>query len=160
MGYEPGEMNTEFLMANIHPDDKPYLLFFEDRATSYMRSIPSERYKNYKIQYDLRVKKKDNKYARILMQYVLLNYDEENIYLDLQEGNFVDHQPVHPHFLDGEPARLTSLLLKVMQPYELEDFRLNQEIRRALLLRYQDYYALHIQDFGQLKTLLVLHEVL
>lgn len=88
------------------------------------------------------------------------NYDANNIFLDLQEGNFIDHQPVHPHFMDGEPALLTSLLLKVMQPHELDQFRLNHEVRRALLLRYQDYYALHIHDFGQLKTLLVLHEVL
>lgn len=88
------------------------------------------------------------------------NYSDTNTYLDLQEGNFIDHQPTHPHFVDGEYAQLTSLLLKVMQPYELEQFKLNHEIRRLLLLKYQDYYALHIQDFGQMKTLLVLHEVL
>jgi len=37
---------------------------------------------------------------------------------------------------------------------------LNQTTRRKLLLNYQDYYSLHIQDFGQMKTLVVLHEVL
>ena len=47
-----------------------------------------------------------------------------------------------------------------MQPYELEQFNLNGEIRRILLLRYLEYYALHIHDFGQMKTLMVLHEVL
>ncbi len=88
------------------------------------------------------------------------NYSDVDSYLDLQEGNFIDHQPTHPHFVDSEYAQLTSLLLKVMQPYELEQFKLNHEIRRLLLLKYQDYYALHIQDFGQMKTLLVLHEVL
>ncbi len=88
------------------------------------------------------------------------DYNEENIFLDLQEGNFINHQPAHPHFIAGENALLTSQLLKVMQPYELADLKLNHITRRQLLLQYQDYYALHIQDFGQMKTLMVLSEVL
>jgi DNA repair protein RecO (recombination protein O) len=88
------------------------------------------------------------------------NYDATNNILDLQEGGFTDHQPLHPHFISGEAAALTSQLLKVMQPYELEDFKLNHTVRRQLLLSYQDYYALHIAEFGQMKTLLILHEVL
>ncbi len=88
------------------------------------------------------------------------NFSSGNSVLDLQEGNFINHQPTHPHFLDGEYAELTARLLKVMQPFELEEFKLNREIRRNLLLRYLEYYALHIPDFGQMKTLMVLHEVL
>lgn len=88
------------------------------------------------------------------------NYDEENDILDLKEGNFIDHQPTHPHFATGEKAAITSQLLKVMHPIELEQFPLNHETRRALLLFYQDYYAIHIPDFGQMKTLRVLSEVL
>ncbi len=88
------------------------------------------------------------------------NYGTDDHVLDLQEGNFIDHQPTHPNFIDGKNAELTAQLLKVMQPDELEQFPLNGEIRRILLLRYLEYYALHIHDFGQMKTLLVLHEVL
>ncbi len=88
------------------------------------------------------------------------NYSNDNNTLDLQEGVFINHPPPHPHFMSDEAAKITSQVLKVMQPYELEDFLLNQQIRRQLLLRYQDYYALHITEFGQMKTLLVLHEVL
>ena len=88
------------------------------------------------------------------------NFSSENNVLDLQEGSFIDHQPTHPYFIDGKHAELTAQLLKVMQPHELGEFKLNQEIRRLLLLRYLEYYALHIPDFGQMKTLMVLHEVL
>lgn len=88
------------------------------------------------------------------------NFSSENTFLDLQEGCFTNHQPSHPHFIDGKYAELTSQLLKVMQPLELEEFRLNQEIRRTLLIKYLEYYALHISDFGPMKTLMVLHEVL
>lgn len=88
------------------------------------------------------------------------DYDEDRNILDLKEGSFVTEQPVHPDFIDGEQALITSQLLKVMQPYELEDIKLHHDIRRKLLLHYQDYYALHIPDFGQMKTLAILHEVL
>jgi DNA repair protein RecO (recombination protein O) len=88
------------------------------------------------------------------------NTTHTTLYFDLQEGVFTNTQPNHPHFIDGEKAFLTNELLKVMQPYELEHFSLNQQIRRQLLLHYADYYALHVAEFGQLKTLQVLHEVL
>lgn len=88
------------------------------------------------------------------------NFTAECCILDLQEGCFTDQPPEHPHYVDGKYAELSSQLLKVMQPRELEEFRLNQEVRRILLLRYLEFYALHIPDFGQMKTLVVLHEVL
>lgn len=88
------------------------------------------------------------------------NYSSDNTILDLQEGVFTNHQPTHPNFIEGKNAELTANLLKVMQPHELVEFKLNQEIRRELLVRYLEYYALHISDFGQMKTLMVLHEVL
>ena len=37
-------------------------------------------------------------------------------FLDLQEGDFVEEQPSHPHFLEEKQAFITSQLLKVQQP--------------------------------------------
>ena len=51
------------------------------------------------------------------------NYSEKYPFLDLQEGEFVKEQPRHPHFLDDKQAFVTSQLLKVQQPEELEDIR-------------------------------------
>ena len=88
------------------------------------------------------------------------NYNEKRSILDLAEGDFVISQPDHPHFIEGEYARVTSQLLKVMQPRELSQFKLHHGTRRRLLLHYQEFYMLHIPDFGLMKTLAVLHEVL
>jgi len=88
------------------------------------------------------------------------DFNEQQNILDLQEGSFVKDQPAHPNFIDGELAMITSQLLKVMQPFELEDVKLHHDKRRLLLQHYQDYYALHIADFGKMKTLMILHEVL
>lgn len=87
-------------------------------------------------------------------------YSERKNILDLQEGLFLDERPLHPHFLEGENSFITSLFLKVMQPSELEQIRLNKTTRRELLQAYQTFYALHISDFGMMKTIPVLREVL
>jgi DNA repair protein RecO (recombination protein O) len=87
-------------------------------------------------------------------------YSEQYSILDLQEGEFVADRPQHLHFLDDEYSKATSDLLKVMQPAELSQIRLNQDTRRVLLHAYETFYSLHIQDFGLLKTLPVLEAVL
>src|SRR6187402_2719170 len=88
------------------------------------------------------------------------HYSTENSILDLQEGTFVQERPDHFHFLEGKQAEVTSELLKIMQPEELEQVKLNHDFRRQLLFAYETYYALHIQEFGTMKTLPVLREVL
>jgi DNA repair protein RecO (recombination protein O) len=47
-----------------------------------------------------------------------------------------------------------------MQPEELEDIKLNHDFRRNLLYVYETYYALHVPDFGTMKSLPVLRELL
>lgn len=88
------------------------------------------------------------------------NYSAATPFLDLQEGVFVAQSPYHSLILEDRPAFITSQLLKVQQPEELEDLKLNQEFRRNLLQAYEKYYLLHIQDFGVMKTLAVLREIL
>ena len=79
---------------------------------------------------------------------------------DLKEGSFTNEKPFHPHFIEWKQALITSELLNVRRPVELENMKLNQEFRRGLLHAYEIYYALHIQDFGTMKTLPVLKEIL
>ena len=88
------------------------------------------------------------------------DYSNETPILDLQEGTFVSVRPDHMHFLDGKQAEITSEVLKIMQPEELEQVKLNHDFRSQLLFAYERYYMLHIQDFGTMKTLPVLREVL
>lgn len=88
------------------------------------------------------------------------DYSNMKQYLDLQEGRFVAEQPYHPHFLEDKQAEITSLFLKVLQVEELEEIKLNHDFRRNLLLSYEIYYRLHIHDFGMMKSLPVLREIL
>jgi len=81
-------------------------------------------------------------------------------YLDLEEGRFVEDQPKHSHYLQDREAAAVSHILKIMQPDELQEVALNQEMRRRITHAVEEYYALHIPDFGTMKTLPVLREVM
>lgn len=87
-------------------------------------------------------------------------YSSNAAYLDLAEGKFSESPPSHVHFLEQDQSRIVSELLKVMQPSELSQLKLNQETRRSLLHAFETFYALHIEDFGKMKTLPVLEAVL
>ena len=88
------------------------------------------------------------------------NYSDTDNFFDMMEGRFVPVQPQHPHFLEGKAAYITSQLLRVRQPGELEEIKLHSTVRRELLIAYENYYALHIHEFGSLKSLPVLREIL
>jgi len=87
-------------------------------------------------------------------------YTAQTPYLDLQEGQFVAEHPEHPQVLEGSYSYITAQLLRAQQPDELQEIALNQETRRHLLQAYQIFYALHVPDFGEMKTLVVLQSVL
>jgi len=87
-------------------------------------------------------------------------YDVENTMLDLREGIFVDEPPAHPHWAGNQLSFTVSQFLKAQQPAELEQIPMNREGRRLLLDTCLQYYALHVSDFGSLRSLPVLQEVL
>jgi DNA repair protein RecO (recombination protein O) len=87
-------------------------------------------------------------------------YDEENTMLDLREGIFVDEPPAHPHWVGNQLSFTVSQFLKAQQPAELEQIPMNREGRRLLLDTCLQYYSLHVSDFGSLRSLPVIQEVL
>jgi DNA repair protein RecO (recombination protein O) len=87
-------------------------------------------------------------------------WSEQQSILDLQEGIFVTEHPAHHHSLEGTHSYTTSQLLRIRQPDELRQLTLNQESRRTLLQAYLAFYALHVPDFGEMRTLAVMQTVL
>ena len=87
-------------------------------------------------------------------------YSDSCPYLDLKEGEFVSSIPTHPYFLEANLSSATSQILRAIHPEDLREIRLNQLMRRSLLHAYEQFYALHFQEFGTLKTLPVLEAVL
>ncbi|MDR6560182.1 MULTISPECIES: LuxR C-terminal-related transcriptional regulator [unclassified Arcicella] len=110
LGYMPEEMDIHFFLDIIHPDDKPYFLQFEQRITEFFKDLPFEKISKYKMQYDLRMRTKDNRYVRLLHQAVQIDFDETNYYRTLDVDTDISHikQDGVPSFsiigLDGEPS--------------------------------------------------------
>ncbi len=102
-------------------------------------------------------------FSLYLMHYYgfsLLHYSEKpNHYFDLREGSFVEEHPVHPHFLSPGITRYLIELIAVKQPNLIGTVKMTREIRAELLSGIQQFFNLHYNDFGQMKTLTVLKDV-
>lgn len=88
------------------------------------------------------------------------NYTNPTDLLDLKEGSFIQAPPFHPYYTSSQVAAIIAHLLKIMQPAELQEMALNKLDRRETLDTLIQFYSLHIHDFGALKSLAVLQEVL
>ncbi|MBN8860695.1 MAG: DNA repair protein RecO [Sphingobacteriales bacterium] len=80
--------------------------------------------------------------------------------LDLREGTFTAVPPVHALCTSARVASIIAHLLKIMQPVELPEMILNKLERRETLEALIQFYSLHIHDFGAMRSLAVLQEVL
>lgn len=87
-------------------------------------------------------------------------FSAETPVLDLQEGSFIEDEPVHSQFVSGTTAELISKLQAIQFYNDLENFKLNRNTRRHLLNILLQYFSLHISDFKELKTLKIIQEVL
>jgi len=113
MGYLPSEFDIPFMNSKLHPDDRPWFLAFGNSIVDFFSQIPIDKIPKYKVRYDIRFRKKNNNYARILYQGILLEHDENGRFLrslgvhsDItylkQEG-----KPVLSFIgMDGEPSYL------------------------------------------------------
>jgi len=110
LGYESQDFSVKFMMEIMHPDDKPYFLNFEYKVVEFFKSLSFDKVPFYKVQYDLRLKKKDGSYIRVLHQAVQVDYDEKNYYRTLSLDTDITHIKPDgiPCFsligLDGEPS--------------------------------------------------------
>lgn len=80
--------------------------------------------------------------------------------LDLQEGKFANEIPHHPYYVDDDRAKITSQINEIKFYADIEKIYLNKNMRRELLQTYQQYIRLHIDDFGEMRSLKILQEIL
>lgn len=145
---------VELLSKTIkQPEQNEQLFYFAEDAFLHLDKSEPAVVANYPLFFALHL-------ATLFGFRLSDEYTPQNSFLDLQEGEFVHEQPLHPYFLADHYSYTTSQLLKTMQPHELSAIPLNKDARRVLMHAYQQFYALHIQDFGTMKTLAVLQEVL
>lgn len=88
------------------------------------------------------------------------NYSEKRNVFSLKEGKFSTEESASPDHLNKETSYYISQLLKAIHPDDLTEIKMNRNIRNSVLKSLESYYVWHVPEFGQMKTLTVLHEVI
>lgn len=135
------------------PESNPDLFYFVEDALRHLDEANDSITGNFPLFFALHL-------AVFFGFRVSDEYSDEKHYLDLQEGRFTEDQPSHQFYLLDREAAAVSEILKIMQPQELEQIFLNQEMRRRITHAIEQYYAFHIPEFGTLRTLPVLREIM
>jgi hypothetical protein len=81
LGYHTSEFDIAFLNSKIHPADRSWFLAFGNRTIDFFSQLSIGKMMNYKVRYDIRVMKKDGKYARMLYQGILMEHDQKGRFL-------------------------------------------------------------------------------
>lgn len=135
------------------PDPQPELFHFLEDALQRLDQASPQVAANFPIYFALHL----SHFFGFRMQDT---YDDDHLMLDLREGIFVSEPPPHPYWAANQLSFTVSQFLKAQLPEELEQIRMNREGRRSLLETCLQYYSLHVSDFGSLRSLPVLQEVM
>ena len=82
----------------------------------------------------------------------------KGMYFDMRNGTFTRHRPAHIHFLSPEEGTIFYNLLR-MSYENMSVFRFSGWERQVIIHRILEYYRLHLNDFPEIKSLAVLHDV-
>lgn len=147
-----------FMIELLHkclkqPEENPELFYFVEDVLLHLDKSKPAVVANFPLFFALHL-------ANFFGFRIPDEFNERRRILDLQEGTFAEHPPTHTLYLDEAHSEVTAQFLRVMQPAELEEIRLPVSTRRVLLQHYETYYMLHVPEFGRLRSLQVLQEVL
>jgi DNA-binding CsgD family transcriptional regulator len=138
LGYDPGKVDVPFFLSNIHPDDQPYFLNFENKVTEFFSTLIPGQILNYKVSYDYRIRKKDGNYIRILQQVFAIQLDENKKILK----TFGIHTNISHLKPSGKPVlsfiglngELSYMDVKVKQVFTPSSISLSRREREVLSL--------------------------
>lgn len=87
-------------------------------------------------------------------------YSEAAPYLDLVAGSYVAAKPDHPYMMEDKFAAITSQINSRKDIFAAAPLQINHFIRRELLKYYQQFFSLHLQQSGEMKSLRILQAIL
>ena len=77
LGYAFEELDLESFLKIMHPEDRPYYLAHEKRATEFFAALHKAKLTKYKFSHDFRLKHKQGHYKRILAQITPVHFFQE-----------------------------------------------------------------------------------
>lgn len=144
---------AEMLQHSLkQPEDNPSLFYMAEATLKQLDSGTTALTANLPLYFSIHL-------AGELGFRIQGKYDTQTPFLDLQEGQFVQEKPLHSYYVEKHLAAATSQLLSINFYNDLENIHFSRSTRQQLILTFQNYIALHIQDFGEIKSLPVLQEI-
>lgn len=138
VGIRPDELDVDYLMNNIHPEDLPVFGDFEATVVEFKKALPIDKLTKYKSRYNYRFRTKRGDYVHILQQSITVLADEDGTIL----RNLVIHTDIseiapfqrmklsfigldgEPSFVDVKPRMLFSKTKAIFSKSELEVLKL------------------------------------
>jgi len=87
------------------------------------------------------------------------NFNTNNTFFDLEEGNFCSHPPGHPYYLSSPLSDRLSEVLTALNAGVISIVA-DHATRSELLTTMLEYFRIHIPSFGGIKSVQVLSDVL
>lgn len=98
------------------------------------------------------------KLSRFLGFYPNLENYVEGDFFDMLNGTFVNKQPLHKYYVNKSDSKALSLLARIN--YEnMHYFKFSRLERQNIINRMIEYYRIHLNDFQNLKSPDILHEL-
>ncbi len=79
-------------------------------------------------------------------------------WFDMRKGAVVPFEPSHPFFINREATEILAKLAS-LKIQDLEQLRIPANLRNSLTTKLVEYYQLHFEHLGEIKSLKVLHEI-
>lgn len=97
-----------------------------------------------------------------LTEYMGFKPDTEKVdfegWFDMQKGAIVSFEPPHPMFANKEATKYL-IQLSALKINELDQLKISRSMRDYLLTVLLDYFHLHFDDLGEVKSIKVLKEI-
>jgi len=142
---------AEMLYKTIHEQESyPELFHFIKSALLYF-DLMEEGWQNFHLYFLFRL----TEYFGFLPDTTKVGFEG---WFDLKKGAVVPFEPTHPLYANKEVTDhlITLSMLKIN---ELDSFKIPRKMRDSILQTLVDYYQLHFEDLGEIKSLNVLREV-
>ena len=145
---------VELLQKNLkQPETNEDLFHFCEDAFLQLDHADADVTANFPIYFSIQI-------AQLLGFRLLDNYSAERNIFNLYEGSFSNGRTATENQLSVEISYYISQLLKAIHPYDLSEIKMNRHIRMMILKNLESYYSWHVPEFGSMKTLKVLSEIL
>lgn len=138
LGFDKEDFTMEVFFQNIHPEDLPFIMNYEETAVDFFVHLEEGHRLSYKFSYDYRFLVKDGHYKRIHHEVIPIQFLKEGGVITLIVMTDISNYPIH-----GIP-RLSFIGLNDLPSYYNFHLNTNNNIDAAYSLTYREKEILNL----------------